>query len=273
MSKFNKIKSLNNQNKFKKIKIDTTYFLSDLCEISKKYKTDKSPFNLKHRHAYTGIYHFLFHKIKEEKLIIAVEELKRTSSVLYCSNLTLWNEKRNTKKLLRKDYPQTRYDYLFESGSAGCTYVFTVGFARRLIKQLEVIEYKRWLFLSHDWLIYFYARINDDLVYFDSNSYILYRIHDKNVHGHLNIFSFKTILAKSQLVRRGWYNHNIRGFRQLMVNRPEALFIYNSYERDWISRLWVCLKFNFHLIRSKKKFFNFLLISISVLPSIGGEEG
>ena len=70
-SKFNKIKPLNNYNKFKKIKIDTTYFLSDLCEISKKYKTDKSPFNLKHRHAYTGIYHFLFHKIKEEKLIIA----------------------------------------------------------------------------------------------------------------------------------------------------------------------------------------------------------
>ena len=70
-SNFNKIKPLNHQNRFKKIKIDTTYFLSDLCEISKKYKTDKSPFNLKHRHAYTGIYHFLFHKIKEEKLIIA----------------------------------------------------------------------------------------------------------------------------------------------------------------------------------------------------------
>ena len=62
-SKFSKVKPLHNQNRFKKIKIDTTYFLSDLCEISKKYKTDKPPFNLKHRHAYTGIYHFLFHKM------------------------------------------------------------------------------------------------------------------------------------------------------------------------------------------------------------------
>ena len=206
-----------------------------------------------------------------EKLVRAVDELKKTSSVLYCSNLTLWNERRGTRKLLRKDYPQTQYDYLFEGGSAGCTYVFTIDFARRLVKQLEVIEYKNWPFLSHDWLIYFYARVNDDLVYFDSNSYILYRIHDKNVHGHLNVFSFHTILAKSRLVRRGWYICNIRGFRQLMANRPKAIGIYDSYERNWKSRLWVCLKFNFRLMRSKKKFFNFFLISMSVFPTTGGK--
>ncbi len=70
-SKLNKIKSINHENRFKKIKIDTTYFNSDLCEISKKYNTDKSPYNPKHRHAYTGIYHFLFHKMRNEKLNIA----------------------------------------------------------------------------------------------------------------------------------------------------------------------------------------------------------
>ena len=35
------------------------------------YKTDKSPYNPKHRHSYTGIYHFLFHKIKNYNLNIA----------------------------------------------------------------------------------------------------------------------------------------------------------------------------------------------------------
>ena len=83
-----------------------------------------------------------------------------------------------TRGLLRKDYPQTQYDYLFDGGSAGCTYVFTIDYARRPVEELEVIEYKGWPFLSHDWLIYFYARGNDDLAYFDSNSYMLYRIHD-----------------------------------------------------------------------------------------------
>ena len=70
-SKFNKIKNLDNIDTFKKIIIDTTYFNSDLCEISKNYKTDKSPHNPKHRHSYTGIYHFLFHKIKNYNLNIA----------------------------------------------------------------------------------------------------------------------------------------------------------------------------------------------------------
>ena len=70
-SKLNKIKSIDHEDRFKKIRIDTTYFNSDLCEIGKKYNTDKSPYNPKHRHAYTGIYHFLFHKIRDEKLYIA----------------------------------------------------------------------------------------------------------------------------------------------------------------------------------------------------------
>ena len=70
-SKFNKIKNIDKKDTFKKIIIDTTNFNSDLCEISKNYKTDKSPYNLKHRHSYTGIYHFLFHKIKNNNLNIA----------------------------------------------------------------------------------------------------------------------------------------------------------------------------------------------------------
>ena len=70
-SKFNKIKNIDKKDTFKKITIDTTYFYSDLCEISKNYKTDKSPYNPKHRHSYTGIYHFLFHKIKNYNLNIA----------------------------------------------------------------------------------------------------------------------------------------------------------------------------------------------------------
>ena len=70
-SKFNKIKNIDQKDTFKKIIIDTTNFNSDLCEISKNYKTDKSPYNPKHRHSYTGIYHFLFHKIKNYNLNIA----------------------------------------------------------------------------------------------------------------------------------------------------------------------------------------------------------
>ena len=67
-SKKNVIKFIDNKNKFKKLTINTTYFNTDLCEIGKKYNSDKSPHAPnKHRHAYTGIYHFLFHKIREDR--------------------------------------------------------------------------------------------------------------------------------------------------------------------------------------------------------------
>lgn len=72
IKKNNIIKKINHFNKFKKITIDTTYFNTELCEIGKKYNSDKGPNNPnKHRHAYTGIYHFLFHGIKNNNLNIA----------------------------------------------------------------------------------------------------------------------------------------------------------------------------------------------------------
>ena len=71
-SKKNIIKPIDHKNRFKKITLDTTYFNTELCEIGKKYNSDKSPHNPdKFRHAYTGIYHFLFHKIRNEKLNVA----------------------------------------------------------------------------------------------------------------------------------------------------------------------------------------------------------
>ena len=70
--KNNIIKPIDHKNKFKKITIDTTYFNTELCEIGKKYNSDRSPHNLnRHRHAYTGIYHFLFHGIRTNKINVA----------------------------------------------------------------------------------------------------------------------------------------------------------------------------------------------------------
>lgn len=58
--------------KIKKIVFDTTNYHSELCEISLKFNSDKSPYNkdghIGHRHAYTGIYHYLFKNIKNNNL-------------------------------------------------------------------------------------------------------------------------------------------------------------------------------------------------------------
>jgi len=73
--------------KIKSISIDTSNFHTELCKIGMKFVTDKTPYNgfqphikkinkedyfgnILHRHAYTGIYHFLFNEIKNIKLNI-----------------------------------------------------------------------------------------------------------------------------------------------------------------------------------------------------------
>ena len=59
-------------NKIKTIIFDTTNYHSELCEISLKFNSDKSPYNnaggVGHRHAYTGIYDYLFRGIKNNNL-------------------------------------------------------------------------------------------------------------------------------------------------------------------------------------------------------------
>jgi hypothetical protein len=59
-------------NKIKTIIFDTTNYHSELCEISLKFNSDKSPYNNAggpgHRHAYTGIYDYLFKGIKNNNL-------------------------------------------------------------------------------------------------------------------------------------------------------------------------------------------------------------
>ena len=71
--KYKKIK-LPSSDKIKTIVFDTTNYHTEMCEISIKLNTDKSPYNKSghygHRHAYTGIYHYLFKDIKNDNLNI-----------------------------------------------------------------------------------------------------------------------------------------------------------------------------------------------------------
>ena len=60
-----------------------------------------------------------------KKMKAAVDLLTNESADLYCSNMTKWNISNDSFSNLKKDFPQKKFDYLFEGGSAGCTYVFT----------------------------------------------------------------------------------------------------------------------------------------------------
>lgn len=196
------------------------------------------------------------------KLKTAAEMLKKDRTNLYMSNLILWDEKSNMKSIIYKSHPQTAYDYLFEGGSAGCTYVFTNNFCIDLKRALEKVDYSLWKFFSHDWFVYFFARINNYGVSMDSNAYILYRIHEHNVHGQLNIKSISNLKKRLRLVKAGWYFENIEGFMQLIPQNSEENMIYKLYSKNYLSRLFVLFRYNFVMMRSNKKFIKFFIVSL-----------
>lgn len=197
-----------------------------------------------------------------EKMRAAIDLLEKTTASLYCSNLTKWDTSNNNFSLLKKDYPQKEFDYLFEGGSAGCTYVFTKSFAIQLQAFLVDLNATNWKGFSHDWLVYFFARSRNYMVVIDSSSYIHYRLHDENVHGHLNKLSFATIKEKSKQVFEGYYQHHVANYIKYLDKNSEAFYIYNQFLGNYFQRNFVIWKYNTKLMRDNKKFLIFALLNL-----------
>ncbi|MGK0307861.1 MAG: rhamnosyltransferase [Urechidicola sp.] len=198
----------------------------------------------------------------DAKLENAIKSLKQNDAELYVSNLIWWEEATGIKSILKRDFVQKKYDYLFESASAGCTYVFSIALLDLLIGELKNRNFENWGFLSHDWLIYFLARKNNQKVFFDSNPYILYRIHESNVHGGLNGSSVSAIRSRLEVLKRGWFSENIKGFTQFIETGSPEMKVYNLFNKGYFGRIAVCLKYNFSLIKSKRKFIKFFSIQL-----------
>lgn len=195
------------------------------------------------------------------KLFEAGHKLTTENSDLYFSNLTLWNQELKTKSILTKSYPQKKYDYLFEGGSAGCTYVMTKKLFYLVKGSIDKVDYKNWKYFSHDWFIYFVARTNFLKVFSDNRAFILYRIHDSNVHGQLNSFSFYAIKERLKLIFHGWYFHHAKGFINLLPPHSKEAIIYRLYTKNYFTRIYVIFRYNFCLMRTKKKALQFFMLS------------
>lgn len=193
----------------------------------------------------------------QDKIKKATEELEHNKADLYCSNLTKWDTSNDTFSNLKKDFPQKKFDFLFEGGSAGCTYVFTKKFAQELQFFLKNLDSSGWKHFSHDWLVYFFARSRKFKVFIDGNSYIHYRLHQENVHGHLNKLSWNTIIKKSSDVFSGYYEHHVKNYIKYLDQNSEEYLIYKKFLNGYFSRNYMILKYNTQLMRDRKKFLIF----------------
>lgn len=198
----------------------------------------------------------------QEKMSFALNLLEQNNADLYCSNLTKWDTSNGNFSELKKDFPQKKFDFLFEGGSAGCTYVFSKRFAKDLQVLLSNLDSSNWKGFSHDWLVYFFARSRKYKVVIDGNSYIHYRLHEENVHGHLNKLSFNTIKEKSSEVFNGYYQNHIKNFIKYVDKNSDEYTIYSQFLKGYFSRNKVIWKYNTELMRDKKKFLIFAILNI-----------
>lgn len=143
---------------------------------------------------------------KPFKLIRGIQVLKEEKASGYSSDVEcFWDDGSRKNKIIKKSYPQKKYDYYFEPAGPGCTYILTKNFS--IILQRE-IQNSTNLPFHHDWYIYAFARYKNFNWFIDNHPNIYYRQHSKNQVG-ANI-GFKNTLKRINLLRNGIYktHHN-----------------------------------------------------------------
>ena len=202
------------------------------------------------------------------KLTSAASLLSKDNASVYFSNMIILNEELNQFSILKKNYAQKKYDFLFEGAGAGCTCLITSEFAINLRNYLFTFDYTNWPkqknnrpYFSHDWFIYFYARLNKYNVTIDNNAYIIYRIHKNNDYGKINLTNFSAFKMRIELIANGWYTIQLTNFKKLLNINSIEYKICDFYTKNIFYRIYILLKYNFELMRSRNKFLKLLILS------------
>lgn len=202
-----------------------------------------------------------------DKLIRAIKVMAAQEAGLYFSNLLSWDGDATILGVVKKDAPLNTRDHLFGGGSAGCTYVMTRGFFQHLVEiigQTDLGGVKR---ISHDWIIYFVARHYGFDVAASSDALIKYRIHQNSQYGAMSLGGIGAVLRKVGMLRDGFMKAQVVNALKFCREGSEDQAILLAYQRGWISRLSVLLRYNFTLTRKKSRFFLLLLTSVLSIGS------
>jgi rhamnosyltransferase len=111
------------------------------------------------------------------------------------------------QKLYRKNQPQRKYDFLFESPGPGCSFVIT----KRLFNYIRDVFDKnsdlvRAVF-HHDWLIYAAARSANYRWFIREEALVRYRQHSNNETGAR--IGLKSIYLRFKKITSGWYANQV----------------------------------------------------------------
>jgi len=137
-----------------------------------------------------------------DKLISAHEGILEESASAYSGNVVaFWPDGR--EQILEKAQTIRKFDFLFEAGGPGCSYVLKVSEAS-CFKQFLVEHWTQANAVAlHDWLTYAWFRSNGYRWVIDESPKIRYRQHGGNQIGANE--GFAAVIRRLKMVRSGWY--------------------------------------------------------------------
>jgi|TARA_B110000971_G_scaffold124666_1_gene127602 rhamnosyltransferase len=188
-----------------------------------------------------------------DKLNHAVKTINSKNVCALSSDVSAFFNDTN-ETIIKKSYPQKKFDYYFESAGPGCTYV---------IKTKPMLKFKKFMILNfrkirditfHDWLIYAYFRENSISWYIDSKSLIRYRNHEFNTIGAN--FGIKAYLKRYSMIKSGWYKEQVESI--LAIICPDKFSILKFNRLSLIKNFW-------HLRRRPRDAILFMLMLVTFI--------
>lgn len=159
-----------------------------------------------------------------DKLRRQVELLRSTGADAVSSNVMSFDEGRR-RRLIVKNAPQQKWDFLFEAAGPGSTYVFTPSMHARLVGILAGLDTSE--IGVHDWFLYALVRAAGGRWHIDADPLVDYRQHGGNVQGeHHGAHAFQ---QRFETLRSGFYRRQFiltaRACRQVGATHQDERWI------------------------------------------------
>jgi rhamnosyltransferase len=170
-----------------------------------------------------------------DKLARAIDRLKQEGADGYSSDLIVYDVPGNAAWVLHKAGEAADLDYLFQGGSAGCTYVLT----RRAAEIAAGVMAQAPAFCpdaSHDWILYAICRSRKMKWARDPAAEILYRQHGRNQYGARQ--GWGELVVKLRLVRSRWYRNHILWLRHVVVGCEDERQVLDAVARGSLVDRW-----------------------------------
>lgn len=148
-----------------------------------------------------------------DKLHRAISTIQNLDLDVFSSDvMAFWAD--GNKKLVKKSYPQKKYDHFFEAAGPGCTYVFR----ERSLYSFKQFMVEKWVEInsvaSHDWMIYSYCRAIGMNWFIDDKPLMSYRQHESNQVG--SNFGLKAYKKRIVMIKDSWYREEFSNIIKLV---------------------------------------------------------